>query len=119
MLAARVSLITSPASGLQTLGQGLVRVIRTDDEALFVPISRVVACCTGQDALAQVIEEGMEARKWGNEETAEARLGRAVQLAHQSGDRETARLLATVVEVIDPATAMVWLKRRRYERDDS
>jgi von Willebrand factor type A C-terminal domain len=61
----------------------------------------------------------MEARKWGNEETAEARLGRAVQLAHQSGDQETARLLATVVEVIDPAAGMVWLKRRRSGRDDT
>jgi hypothetical protein len=117
MLAARVSLMARTTSGLQTLGQGHVRVIWTDDEALFVRINRDVACYTGQVELALVIQEGMEARKWGDEEIAEARLGRAVQLAHQSGNQETARLLAAVVEVIDPATGMVWLKRRRHGRD--
>jgi hypothetical protein len=35
-----------------------------------------------------------------------------VQLAHQSGNQETARLLAKMVDVIDPGTGMVWLKRR-------
>jgi hypothetical protein len=59
----------------------------------------------------------MEARKQGDEETAETRLGRAVQLAHQSGNQEMARLLAKVVDVIDPANGMVWLKRRQHERD--
>ena len=39
-------------------------------------------------------------------------LGQAVQLAHQSGNQETARLLAKMVDVIDPGTGMVWLKRR-------
>jgi len=119
MLAARLSLIVKTASGPQTLGQGNVLAIWTDDEALFVPISYDVACYTGQAELARVIEEGMEARKRGNEQTAEAKLGRAVQLAHQSGDQEAARLLAMVVEVIDPATGMVWLKRRRNGRDDT
>jgi hypothetical protein len=113
MLAARVSLIASTASGLQTLGQGLVRAVWTDDETLFVRISRNVARYTGQAELAQAIQDGLEACKQCDEETAEARLGRAVQLAHQSGDQETARLLAYVVDVIDPTAGMVWLKRRR------
>jgi hypothetical protein len=35
-----------------------------------------------------------------------------VQLAHQSGNQETARLLAKMVDVIYLGTGMVWLKRR-------
>jgi hypothetical protein len=48
MLAARLSLIARTVSGPQTLGRGNVLAVWTDDEALFVPISRVVACYTGQ-----------------------------------------------------------------------
>jgi von Willebrand factor type A C-terminal domain len=114
MLAARVSLIASTASGPQTLGQGIIRAIWTDDETLFLRISPDVARYTGQAELAQAIQEGMEARKLSDEDTAEARLGRAVQLAHQSGNQEMARLLTIVVDVIDPASGMVWLRRRRY-----
>jgi hypothetical protein len=55
MLAARVSLILSTASGPQTLGQGLVRAIWTEDEALSTRISRHVAHYTGQAELAQAI----------------------------------------------------------------
>lgn len=117
VLAARVSLIASTASGPQTLGQGFVRAIWTDDEALFMRISRDVARYTGQDGLAQAIHEGVEARKQGDKDTAEAKFGRAVQLAHQSGNQEAARLLAKVVDVIDPATGMVWLKRPWYGGD--
>jgi hypothetical protein len=58
MLAARVSLMASTASGPQTLGQGLVRAIWTDDEALSTRISRHVAHYTGQAELAQAIQDG-------------------------------------------------------------
>jgi hypothetical protein len=127
MLAARVSLIAKTASGPQALGQGLVRAIWTDDEALPTRISPQVAHYTGQAELAQAIQYGLEALRMGDDDIAVAELGRAVQLAHQSGRQETAGLLAKVVNVIDPATGTVRLKpkvtdayeggqRRMFER---
>jgi von Willebrand factor type A C-terminal domain len=110
MLAARVSLIARTASGPQTLGHGLVRAIWTDDEALSTQISPHVAHYTGQAELAQAIQDGLQALRMGDAGTAVAELGRAVQLAHQSGNQQTAKLLAKVVDVIDPATGTVRLK---------
>ena len=118
ILAARVSLILNSASGPQTLGQGLVRAIWTDEEALSTRINRPVAHYTGQAELAQAIQDGLEARKAGDEDTATAKLGRAVALAHQSGNEDTARLLAKVVDVIDPATGTVRLKAKVADADE-
>ena len=118
MLAARVSLIISDASGPQILGQGLVRAIWTEDEALSTRISRHVAHYTGQAELAQAIQDGLEARKAGNDDTAAARLGQAVALAHESGNKDTASLLASVVDVIDPATGTVRLKAKVADADE-
>ena len=118
MLAARVSLIRSTAAGPQTLGQGLVRAIWTEDEALSTRISRHVAHYTGQAELAQAIQDGLEARKAGDEDTAAATLGRAVALAHESGNEDTANLLAQVVDVIDPATGTVRLKAKVADADE-
>ncbi len=110
MLAARVSLILGTASGPRTLGQGLVRAIWTGDEAMSTRINRHVAHYTGQAELAQAIQDGLEARKAGDDDAAAARLGRAVALAQQSGNQDTASLLARVVDVIDPVTGTVRLK---------
>jgi von Willebrand factor type A C-terminal domain/von Willebrand factor type A domain len=118
MLAARVSLILSTASGPQTLGRGLVRAIWTEDEALSTRISRHVAHYTGQAELAQAIQDGLEARKAGDEDTAAARLGRAVALAHESGNQDTASLLANVVDVIDPATGTIRLEAKVADADE-
>jgi von Willebrand factor type A C-terminal domain/von Willebrand factor type A domain len=112
MLAARVSLVASSAEGQQVLGQGLVRVTWTDDEALSTRINARVAGYTGQAELAAAIADGLEASKRGDEELATARLGRAVALAHQEGNEETARLLASVVDVVDEATGTVRLKKK-------
>jgi hypothetical protein len=112
MLAARVSLVASSATGQQVLGQGLVRVTWTDDEALSTRINSRVAGYTGQAELAAAIADGLEANKQGDEELATARLGRAVALAHQAGNDEMARLLANVVDVVDEATGTVRLKKR-------
>jgi hypothetical protein len=112
MLAARVSLIASSPDGQEVLGQGLVRVTWTDDEALSTRINARVAGYTGQAELARAIADGLAARNQGDEEVATARLGRAVALAHQEGNAETARLLASVVDVVDEATGTVRLKRK-------
>jgi hypothetical protein len=112
MLAARVSLIASSAEGQQVLGQGLVRVTWTADEALSTRINARVAGYTGQAELATAIADGLEASKRGDVDLATARLGRAVALAHQAGNEETARLLASVVDVVDEATGTVRLKKK-------
>jgi len=114
MLAARVSLV----AGAEVLGQGLVRAIWTDDEALSTKINPRVAHYTGQAELAAVIQEGLEARKQGDEETATAKLGRAVALAHQSGNEDTAKLLAKVVDVVDVESGTVRLKKKVEDADE-
>ena len=118
MLAARVSLVTATASGPEVLGQGLVRAVWTNDEALSTRINGSVAHYTGQAELAQVIQEGLEARKQGDEETATAKLGRAVALAEQSGNDGTAKLLAKVVDVMDAASGTVRLKKQVDDADE-
>jgi len=114
MLAARVSLVATSAANPagEVLGQGLVKVTWTDDEALSTRINSRVAGYTGQAELASAIAEGLEASKRGDEEVATARLGRAVALAHQAGNEDMARLLAGVVDVVDEATGTVRLKRK-------
>jgi hypothetical protein len=114
MLAARVSLV----SGSDVLGQGLVRAVWTDDEALSTKINPRVAHYTGQAELASAIQDGLEARKQGDEETATAKLGRAVKLAQQSGNEDTAKLLAKVVDVVDAATGTVRLKKSVADADE-
>jgi hypothetical protein len=114
MLAARVSLVATSAANPagEVLGQGLVRVTWTHDEALSTRINSRVAGYTGQAELASAIADGLEASKRGDEEVATARLGRAVALAHQAGNEEVARLLAGVVDVVDEATGTVRLKKK-------
>ena len=118
MLAARVSLVASSPDGQQVLGQGLVRATWTEDEALSTRINPRVAHYTGQAELAEAIQEGLEASKRGDEETATARLGRAVALAHEAGNEDTARLLAKVVDVVDEATGTVRLKKKVDAADE-
>jgi von Willebrand factor type A C-terminal domain/von Willebrand factor type A domain len=114
MLAARVSLVV----GSDVVGQGLVRALWTDDEALSTRINPNVAHYTGQAELAQAIQEGLEARKRGDEDTATAKLGRAVALAEQSGNDDTAKLLAKVVDVVDAASGTVHLKKKVDDADE-
>ena len=118
MLAARISVVLDGPSGALVLSQGLVRAIWTEDEALSTRINRHVAHYSGQAELAQAIQDGLEARKAGDTGTAEAKLGRAVALAHESGNEDSARLLAGVVDVINPATGVVRLKATVGEADE-
>ena len=118
MLAARVSLMATTDSGPQTLAQGLVRAIWTDDEAMSTRINRHVAHYTGQEELAQAIQDGLAARKIGDDAAATASFGRAVALAHESGNDETAGLLSQVVDVVDPVTGTVRLKGRVADADE-
>ncbi|WNV86519.1 VWA domain-containing protein [Umezawaea sp. Da 62-37] len=115
MLAGRVSLV-APGGGV--LGQGRVLAVWTADEELSTRINREVAHYTGQAELAEVIQDGLEARKAGDVETATAKLGRAVALAASSGNTGTAELLAKVVEVDDPVTGTVRLRPQVADADE-
>ncbi|MGX4692177.1 vWA domain-containing protein [Streptomyces sp. JNUCC 63] len=120
MLAARVSLVVPQPDGTaQNLGaQGLVRAVWTDDMAASTSINPQVAHYTGQAELAQVIQQGLDLRKAGDIDGATAKLGRAVQLAGASGNADTAKLLAKVVDVVDAATGTVRLKAKVEEADE-
>ncbi|MFF8843006.1 VWA domain-containing protein [Streptomyces sp. NPDC015127] len=120
MLAARVSLIVPAADGgaPEVLSQGLVRAVWTDDMVASTAINPQVAHYTGQAELAQVIQQGLDARKAGDIDGATAKLGRAVQLAAHSGNKDTAKLLSKVVDVVDAATGTVRLKAKVAEADE-
>ncbi|GAA3832171.1 vWA domain-containing protein [Streptomyces chiangmaiensis] len=127
MLAARVSLVIPQAGGgsrpgagdAQSLGaQGLVRAVWTDDMVASTSINPQVAHYTGQAELARAIQQGLDLRKAGDFDGATAKLGRAVQLASVSGNADTAKLLAKVVDVVDAATGTVRLKAKVAEADE-
>jgi von Willebrand factor type A C-terminal domain/von Willebrand factor type A domain len=105
-LAARVSVV----AGDETVGEGLVKAIWTTDRALSARISRRVAHYTGQAELANAVQEGLAARKNGDIATATARLHRAMELAVESGNDGTAKLLRGVIEV-DERTGTARLRR--------
>jgi hypothetical protein len=113
MLAGRVSLVQTGSADV--LGQGLVKALWTDDAGLSTRINRQVAHYTGQAELAEVIQEGLAARRDGDERTATARLARAVALAAESGNDGTARLLERVVDVAPDGTVQL---RRSVGRAD-
>ncbi|MEV6773787.1 VWA domain-containing protein [Nocardia sp. NPDC051030] len=94
-LAARVWVV---ADG-EPLGEGKVKAVWTTDTELSARISRRVAHYTGQAELADVIRQGLDARKAGDLVTATAKLQRAVRLAAESGNDNTAKLLRAVVDV--------------------
>ena len=107
-LAARASLVVDG----EVVSQGLIRAVWTDDSALSTKINPQVAHYTGQAELAQAIHDGLEARKVGDIDQATKKLGRAVQLAAESGNEATMKLLGKVVDVDDPDRGTVRLKRQ-------
>jgi hypothetical protein len=118
--AAWVKLVLPGANGgeEQVLATGNVLAEWTDDEAQSTRINPKVAHFTGQAELADAIQEGLQARKDGDLDTATARLGRAVALAHESGNEAIAGLLDKVVDVEDHATGTVRLKKDVDKADE-
>jgi hypothetical protein len=114
MLAGRVSLIVDG----DAVSQALIRALWTNDEQLSTRINREVAHYTGQAELADAIQDGLEARKQGDEPDATFKLGRAVQLAAAAGNTDTMKLLERVVDVQDPRTGTVRLKRQVQDADE-
>ncbi|NJQ07228.1 vWA domain-containing protein [Streptomyces lonarensis] len=119
LLAGRVSLVThDPRGATVTLGTGDIRAVRTAASAARTAVNAHVAHYTGQSHLAAAIEEGLDLRHRGDERGATARLGAAVRLAHRSGNAETARLLAKVVDVEDAVSGTVRLKATVSDADE-
>lgn len=118
--AAWVKLVVPGVAGAEdrVLATGNVLAEWTDDEAKSTQINARVAHYTGQQELAAAIQEGLQARKDGDLDTATARLGRAVKLAGESGNEAIASLLDKVVDVIDPATGTVRLKKNVDKVDE-
>ena len=105
-LAARVQL----AVGSELLTQGLVKAKWSADTNLTAQINPEVAHYTGQTELAQVIQEGLAAKDAGDEATATTKLGRAVQLATETGNAEATAKLRKVVDIHDARTGTVRLR---------
>lgn len=114
MLAGRVSLVVDG----QAESPALILAKWTDDPALSTRINPEVAHYSGQAELAASIQEGLEARKAGDDQTATLKLGRAVQIAQESGNDATMKLLAGVVDIEDASTGTVRLRRRIDEADE-
>ena len=113
-LAARVQI----AVGGEVLASGLVKARWSDDHALTARISPEVAHYTGQAELASAIQEGLAAKAAGDEATATVKLGRAVQLAQETGNDEATSRLRRVVEIEDPEQGTVRLKRNADKLDE-
>ncbi len=113
-LAARVQL----AVGAELLTQGLVKAKWSSDTNLTAQINPEVAHYTGQAELAQVIQEGLAAKQSGDEATATTKLGRAVQLATESGNAEATAKLRKVVDISDARTGTVRLKQAVEKADE-
>jgi von Willebrand factor type A C-terminal domain len=118
MLAGRASLMTTSGGAETKIAEARILALWTDDEARSTKINRRVAHYTGQAELATTIQEGLDARQRGDEEVATAKLGKAVKIAHDSGNEATAKLLRAVVEVEDAPTGTVRLKRGIAKEDE-
>jgi VWA domain-containing protein len=113
-LAARVQL----AIGDDVVTQGLVKATWSNDSELTAKIDQQVAHYTGQTELAAMIQEGLAAKAAGDEATATTKLGRAVQLAAETGNDEATSKLRKVVDVEDEKEGTVKLKRTVDKADE-
>lgn len=110
VLAGRASLVSLENGVENKIAEARILAIWTDDDAKSTKIDRVVAHYTGQADLAQSIQEGLDARNRGDVEKATALLGKAVKIAHDSGNESTAKLLRNVVDIDDAEKGTVRLK---------
>ena len=113
-LAARVQL----AVGGEVVAQGLVKAKWSDDDGLTTRINPEVAHYTGQTELAEAIQDGLAAKAAGDDAGATIKLGRAVQLAAQTGNAEATTRLRKVVDIEDIETGTVRLKRSVDKADE-
>ncbi len=113
-LAARVQLAVNG----EVQSSGLVKAMWSSDANLTARISPEVAHYTGQAELAAVIQEGLAAKAAGDEATATVKLGRAVQLARETGNEEATTRLRKVVDIENEEQGTVRLKRNTDKLDE-
>ena len=113
-LAARVQL----AVGADVVTQGLVKATWSNNSEQTAKIDPQVAHYTGQTELASMIQEGLAAKAAGDERTATTKLGRAVQLAAETGNDEATSKLKKVVDVENEKEGTVRLKRAVEKADE-
>ncbi|MCY7394737.1 MAG: VWA domain-containing protein [Nocardioides sp.] len=113
-LAARVQI----ALGDSVAAQGLVKATWSNDSDLTAKIDEQVAHYTGQTELASMIQEGLAAKAVGDEATATTKLGRAVQLAAETGNEEATAKLRKVVDVTDEHEGTVRLRKTVDKADE-
>jgi hypothetical protein len=118
VLAGRASLVYSENGVENKVAEARILAVWTDDEGKSTRIDHVVAHYTGQAELATSIQQGLEARSQGDTERATVLLGKAVKIAHDSGNEATAKLLRRVVDVDDAEQGTVRLKQG-VAREDS
>ncbi len=113
-LAARVQL----AIGDDVVTQGLVKATWSSNSELTTRIDQQVAHYTGQTELASMIQEGLAAKAAGDAATATTKLGRAVQLAAETGNGEATSKLRKVVDIQDEREGTVRLKAAVQKADE-
>jgi uncharacterized protein YegL len=120
MLACRPSIVYMDGSALQEFKPAESRILAswTPDEALSTRINDHVAHYTGQEELAEAIQNGLEARANGDVDVATRLLGRAAQLAHESGNEDTTRRLSKVVDIVNAEEGTVRIKQSVNKADE-
>ena len=113
-LAARVQLVVDGTVATQ----GLVKATWSNDSELTARIDQQVAHYTGQTELAAMIQEGLAAKAAGDTATATTKLGRAVQLAAETGNDEATSKLRKVVDIDDEKEGTVRLKASVNKADE-
>ena len=113
-LAARVQVVVSD----EIVAQGLVKAKWSADDELTTRINPEVAHYTGQTELADAIQEGLAAKAAGDDAGATTKLGRAVQLAAETGNEEATQKLRKVVDIDNVETGTVRLKRSVDKADE-
>lgn len=113
-LASRVQVAVNEA----VVAQGLVKAMWSNDDTLTTRIDPAVAHYTGQAELAEAIQDGLAAKAAGDTDTATVKLGRAVQLAAETGNDEATTRLRKIVEIEDAGTGTVRLRRSVSKLDE-
>jgi hypothetical protein len=102
--------VVGVVAGDRQVATGPVIVEWTDDIERSTRVSPQVAHYTGQTEMATAIDTGLDALQAGDQDLATAKLGRAVQLATESGHQDTVKLLTSLVDVLDPGAGTVRLR---------
>lgn len=88
----------------------MVLVNWTDEPVLPTRVPAEITRGVSQQQLTDAVDEGCAAARRGDSETAKERLGVAVRLATELGNREILDALAHVVDILDAAAGKVRLK---------